>query len=135
MRRIFPYFLLICFLFTGCSKLAVNDIETNQVMQTQNVSNSKTAADSGIEIVAKRPYIKRGEIGVLALRCAPNAACRIVAVYKISGKEYRTTRSMIAGRDGSILCVWKVSNDTDVGTYNIEITSGGSRVVTNYVVQ
>jgi hypothetical protein len=109
--------------------------ESKQVMQGQKVLSTQVAVNDGIQVIAKRPYIRRGEIGVLALRCTPNNNCKIVCSYKIRGKDFTTTRNIVAGKDGNVLCTWKVDRNTDTGTYDIEIVCGGNRLVTNYVVQ
>lgn len=127
MKRLFPGFLCIFLLLSGCSQLQNVDIDDQQV--------AKVEASSKIQVIAKKPYIKRGETGVLALKCEPGATCQIVAVYKISGTEYRAARTMVADKDGSVICTWKVDKDTDTGTYEIEITSVGTHITTTYVVQ
>jgi len=81
------------------------------------------------------PVLRRGETGILALKCAPNVNCTIVCNYKISGLYYCATRNLVAGNDGSVFCTWKVNTQTDIGTYQIQITSGGARLVTSYIVQ
>lgn len=134
MKRILPCFLFISLLFNGLFLLQKTDA-SQQVMQGQKGIISQAAVNAEIQVIAKRPYIKKGEIGVLALRCIPDNNCRIVCSYKINGKDFKTTRNIVSGKDGSVLCTWKVDKDTDAGTYNIEIVCGESRLVTNYVVQ
>lgn len=135
MKRIIPYFLCICLTLLGCFYLLRSGHESQQVLQGQTKLLSQVAIGQGIQVVAKRSVIKRGEIGVLALKCTPNVNCQIACNYKVSGETFRAIRNIVAGRDGSILCTWKVSKNTDVGTYEIEITSAGDRMVTSYIVQ
>ncbi len=133
MKRILPCLLCVSLLFNGF--FAVHKVnESRQVMQ-QNKDLLTQTDGNQIQVIAKRPYIRRGEVGVLALRCTPSNNCRIICNYKIRGQDYTTTRNIVAGNDGSVLCTWKVDKDTDTGTYQIEIVSGGSRLVTNYVVR
>ncbi len=134
MKRILPFLLCMSLLLNGFLLLKKTNV-AQAVMEVNNGILAQTTAEEGIQVVAKRPYIRRGEVGVLALRCTPNNNCRIICSYKIQGKYYTTTRNITAGKDGSVLCTWKVDKNTDTGTYQIEIISGGSRVVTSYVVQ
>ncbi len=127
LKRLLPFFLCICLLLPACAKIQTNGKDSRQV--------SKVSVSSGIQIIAKRPFIKRGEMGILALKCEPGATCQISAVYKVSGKQYKATRTMVAEKDGSVLCAWKVDENTEVGTYEIEITCNGNRLVTTYTVQ
>lgn len=134
MRCILPCLLCISVVFNGF--FAVHKAEeSKQVVQENKYVLTQTNVNQGIQVIAKRPYIRRGEVGVLALRCIPYNNCRIICSYKIKGKDFKTTRNIVAGKDGSVLCTWKVEKDTDTGTYQIEIVCGGSRIVTNYVVQ
>jgi len=135
MKRILPYFLCICILFLGVFYLLSNSDESQQTLQIQKKLNSQVAQGQGIQVVAKRPFVRRGEVGVLALKCAPNVSCTIVCNYKINGNHYCATRDLVAGKDGSVLCTWMVDKNTDIGTYEIEITSGGDHMVTSYIVQ
>ncbi len=133
MKRILPYLLCVSLLFNIF--FAVHKVnESRQVMQ-QNKYLLTQANGNQIQVIAKRPYIRRGEVGVLALRCTPNNNCMIICSYKIRGQDFTTTRNIVAGNDGSVLCTWKVDKNTDTGTYQIEVVSGGNRLVTNYVVQ
>ncbi len=134
MKRILPCFLCLSLLLNGLFLINKTNV-SQQVMQGQKRLLTQVEVSGGIQVIAKRPYIRRGEIGVLALRCAPNNNCRIVCSYKVMGKDFTTTRNIVAGKDGSVLCTWKVDKNTDTGTYEIEIVSGGNRLVTNYVVQ
>lgn len=134
MKRILPCVLCIVLLLFG-GFYWVNRDESQQVMQGQKKLNSQLAVIEGIQIVAKRSFVGRGEIGVMALKCTPNVNCKIVCNYKVNGKNYTATRNILAGKDGSVLCTWKVDKNTDVGSYEIEITSGGRRMVTSYMVQ
>ncbi len=132
MKRILPCLLCVSLLFNVF--FVVHKVnESRQVMQQNNLFAQ--ADGNQIQVIAKRPYIKRGEVGVLALRCTPNNNCRIICSYRIRGQDFTTTRNIVAGNDGSVLCTWKVDKNTDTGTYQIEVVSGGSRLVTNYVVQ
>ena len=133
MKRILSYLLAIMFLLPGFINYAV--LKNGSVDVVKRQINLQAQADGGIEIVARRPYIRRGEIGVLAIRVAAGSNCKIIASYKISGRDYSTVRNLVAGKDGNVLCTWKVDEKTDTGTYNIEITSGTSRIVTTYSVQ
>jgi len=135
MKRILPYFLCICILFLGVFYLLSNSDESQQTLQIQKKLNSQVAQGQGIQVVAKRPFVRRGEVGVLALKCAPKGSCNIICRYKISGKEYCAVRDIVAGKDGSVMCTWKVDKNTDIGAYDIEIACGGSRLVTSYIVQ
>ncbi|MHB8061083.1 MAG: hypothetical protein ACYDG2_00405 [Ruminiclostridium sp.] len=135
MKRILPYFLCICILLLGGFYLLSNDDQSQETLQVQKKLNSQVAQDQGIQVVAKRPFIRRGGIGVLALKCAANTNCTIVCYYKINGKHYCATRNLVTGKDGSVLCTWMVDKNTDIGTYEIDITSGGVRMVTSYIVQ
>lgn len=134
MKRILPYFLCIGILLYGSFYLRKGE-EGQQVFEGQNKLCTQVAIGEGIQVVAKRSFVRRGEIGVMALKCTPNVSCKIVCKYRINGKDYTATRNIVAGKDGSVLCTWKVDKNTDVGTYEIEITSGGNRMVTNYMVQ
>ena len=133
MKRILCYFLAITLLLPGFINYAV--LKNGSVEAATRQINLQAQVDGGIEIVARRPYIRRGEVGVLALRVAPGSNCRIIASYKINGRDYSSVRNLTAGKDGNVLCTWKVDEKTDTGTYNIEITSGASRIVTTYNVQ
>lgn len=136
MKRILTYLLAVTFLLPGffCSVSKNKSHESLEVVKIQR-TGILVAEGDGIQVVARRPYIRRGEIGVLALKCTPGSNCRIIASYKINGRNYSTVRNLVAGRDGNILCTWKVDEKTDTGTYNIEITSGANRLVTTYTVQ
>lgn len=134
MKRFLPYILSIFFLAGGIFVLSSNG-QSLEVMQGQKKFNSQVAVNDGIQIVAKRPYIGKGEVGVLALRCTPKATCKVICNYKINGKDYNVTRTFVAGNDGSVLCTWKVDKNTDSGAYDIEITCGESRFLTNYIVK
>ncbi len=127
MRRFVPYLLCICLCFglTGCS----NGFLSNKEIKTD------LAYNNGIKVTAKRPYVRRGEIGMLALKVSPNAEVKIVANYKLSGKNYTAVRNLVAGKDGNIFCTWEVDKNTDTGTYEINIYSGGSHLRTSYMVQ
>jgi hypothetical protein len=135
MKYVLPCFLSLSILISGGSagyahqngRLQAVECFADQVVQNET--------GRGIQVVAKRPYIKRGEIGVLALKCTPGSKCNIIANYKINGLEYRAVRNLVAGRDGNVLCTWMVDEKTDTGTYNIEIISGTDRLVTTYNVQ
>lgn len=135
MKRIIPCFLCLGLMLLGCFYLLRSGDQSQQVINGQTKSLSQVAVGEGIQVVAKRPFVKHGEIGVMALKCSPNVVCKIVCCYKINGKTYCATRNIVAGKDGSVLCTWLVDRNTDVGTYEIEITSGGDRLVTNYTVQ
>jgi hypothetical protein len=135
MKRILPYFLCVCILFLGGFYLLRNSDQKQQTLQVQKNLNLRVAEGQGIQVVAKRPFIKRGEIGVLALKCAANTSCTIVCNYKVNGKHYCATRNLLTGTDGSVLCTWMVDKNTDIGNYEINITSGGNRLVTSYTVQ
>jgi len=135
MKRILPCFLSICLLLFGSFYLLRSGYESQQVMQGQKRLHSQVALNQGIQVVAKRPYVKCGEMGLLALKCAPNTSCKIVCSYKIKGTDNSVTRNAVAGKDGSVLFTWKIDKNTDMGTYDIEITCGESRLVTNYIVQ
>jgi hypothetical protein len=127
LKRILPFLL--------CISLACNGYFLIQKTGEQKSLLTQAAVNQSIQVVAKRPYIPRGEVGVLALRCSPNNNCRIVCSYKVNGKDFTTTRNIPAGNDGSVLCTWKVDKNTDTGTYEIEVVCGSSRLVTNYTVQ
>ncbi|MBC8062713.1 MAG: hypothetical protein H7Y18_18930 [Clostridiaceae bacterium] len=135
MKRIVPYFLCICLLLLGCFYLLRSGDESQQVLRGQTKLLSQVSISQGIQVVAKRPFVKRGEIGVLALKCTPKVNCKVVCCYKINGKFFCATRNLVAGKDGSVLFTWKVDKNTDVGSYDIEITSGGDRLMTSYIVQ
>lgn len=135
MKRIIPYFLCICLMLLGCFYLLRSGDQSQEVLQGKTKLLSQVAIGQGIQVVAKRPFVKRGEIGVMALKCTPSVNCKIVCCYKINGKVYCATRNIVAGKDGSVLCTWKVDKNTDAGSYEIEITSGGDRLVTSYTVQ
>ncbi len=134
MKCILPCFLCLSLLFNGFLFMQRAG-ESQPVMEVQNSPIYQVAENDTIQVVAKRPYIKRGEVGVLALKCTPNNNCKITYNYRIRGKDLSTTRNIISGKDGSVLCTWKVEKNTDTGTYDIEIVCGSSRLVTSYVVQ
>lgn len=134
MKRILPYFLSMFLLLEGISIMNVNG-QSAEAMQGRRQLNSQVAVNDGIQVVAKRPYIGKGEVGVLALKCTPKATCKIICNYKVNGKEYNITKTFVAGNDGSVFCTWKVDKNTDAGAYDIEITCGESRFVTNYIVK
>ncbi|HEY5583786.1 MAG TPA: hypothetical protein VIK78_04755 [Ruminiclostridium sp.] len=104
MKRILPYFLCFCFLLFGCFYLLQNGDESQQVLQGQKKLYSQVALGEPIQVVAKRPFVRPGEIGVLALKCAPKGSCKIICRYKISGKDYCAIRDLTAGKDGSVMC-------------------------------
>lgn len=134
MKRILPCLLVLSLLVNGFLTIRLMKDPNNAVRVNGGVVAQAYSNDS-IQVIAKRPYIKKGEVGVLALRCAPNSSCRIVCSYRVGGRDFTTTRNIVAGRDGSVLCTWKVDKNTDSGTYQIEILCGQNRLVTNYVVQ
>ncbi len=135
LRKIIPCFLCLLFIFSGFG-ITGNANDSLRAAGGQDRYFYRTAVnDDGIQVIAKRPFIKRGEIGVIALKCAPRSGCKIICNYKINGKSYNVTRNLVAGKDGSILCTWKVDKNTDPGTYDIEVTCGQSRFVTNYIVK
>lgn len=133
MKRILSYLLAIVLLLPGF--INYKGLKDGSIDVANRQSNLQAQNDGGIEIVARRPYIKRGEIGVLAIKVAPGSNCRIIASYKINGRDYSSVRNLVAGKDGNLLCTWKVDEKTDTGTYNIDITCGASSVVTTYSVQ
>ncbi len=134
MKCILSCFLCMSLLFSGFF-LIKSTGESQPVMGVQSTPIYKVAVNDTIQVVAKRPYIRRGEVGLLALKCTPNNNCKITCNYRIHGKDFSTTRNIISGKDGSVLCTWKVEKNTDTGTYDIEIVCGVSRLVTSYVVQ
>ncbi len=133
LKRILSYFLAITLLLPGFINYAV--LMNGSVDVVNRQTNLQAQADGGIEIVARRPYIRRGEMGVLAIKVTPGSNCRIIASYKMNGRDYSSVRNLVSGKDGNVLCTWKVDEKTDTGTYNIEITCGPSKVVTTYTVQ
>ncbi len=133
MKRILTYLVAIMLLLPGFINYKV--LKNESIDAANRQINLQAQTDGGIEIVARRPYIRRGEIGVLAIKVVPGSNCRIIASYKINGRDYSSVRNLVAGKDGNLLCTWKVDEKTDTGTYNIEITCGGSRLVTTYSVQ
>lgn len=134
MKRALPCILCLFLIFEVFGTLcSANDGVHAIRVQKQYIVQS--APNDGIQVIAKRPFIKRGELGVLALKCTPNTNCIIICNYKINGKDYNVTKNLTAGKDGSVLCTWKVDKNTDLGTYDIVITCGQSKFVTNYIVQ
>ncbi|OPX41989.1 hypothetical protein CLHUN_41610 [Ruminiclostridium hungatei] len=134
MKRILPYLLAISLLMNGFFAIRLMD-GSNNAVKVNSVQVTQADANPSIQVIAKRPYIKKGEVGVLALKCAPDSNCKIICSYRVGGRDFTTTRNIVAGRDGSVLCTWKVDKNTDAGTYQIEILCGQNRLVTNYVVQ
>lgn len=110
-------------------------LESRSIDVANRQDDLQAQTGGGIEIVARRPYVRRGEIGLLAIKVAPGSNCKIVASYKINGRDYSSVRNLVAGKDGNLLCTWKVDEKTDTGTYRIQIYCGASRLVTNYSVQ
>jgi|GEM_PF-4323544 len=134
MKRILPYLLAISLLMNGFLAIRLMD-GSNNAVKVNSVQVTQADTNPSIQVIAKRPYVKKGEVGVLALKCSPDSNCKIICSYRVGGKDFTTTRNIVAGRDGSVLCTWKVDKNTDAGTYQIEILCGQNRLVTNYVVQ
>lgn len=140
MRRLF---FAACLLLILCSCSPYKEQSMPPVQRTEYLGDQRQQVQQlqqlqlpiEIQITSSKAIVRRGEIASVEAQGMPNTMYTITASYNISGKTMTTHASKRSDDTGRVSWSWKVSEDTDVGTYPVTVSGGGQSATFLYTVR
>jgi hypothetical protein len=79
--------------------------------------------------------VGRGSTASLTIQTTPGTQCSITVKYASGASHAKGLGPQVAGQNGRCSWSWKVSQETDPGTWSVTVTAGGDSRTYPFVVQ
>lgn len=103
--------------------------------ESEPTPNATAPAGGQLQLVNLTSPAARGSTATLTVRTAPGAQCSISVQYATGASHAAGLNPEAAGQDGTCTWSWKVSEETDAGTWSVTVTAGGASQTYPFVVQ